>query len=426
MGSSGSKPTTPSIVSQKALDASPQFIAPDGIISKIKGLGEVIGFFNDNDTSSLTNFIDVYNQKVSAKDKIVVGPEIKTSLLSFHNQMLEVIDQQMGMVATSTEKQEALKAKLKDNRQLNEMLKMYYNQKLQDIETRVLNDEMVKNSSELSNTVKIILNNVKALNVKYKFFEYKYIQLNLFMIVFVQYVYNSMTKFIVDVIAYNQARDAVRQEMTSRIFKATQQIMGASQIELKPQDANAINQMIANLQEKIQKDQNEIQDLSSRLKNNSMSDLLNFILTSDETLASHVMGSVDKYRQERSISQPSTPTPQQPQQPKQQPSTPTPPQQQQPKQQPPRQQQPQPPKLQQPPPQPQQPTSQPVASPPTPAMTPNVTKQPNATPATTPNATKQPNATPTNVPTANTSQQTGGFIRDMSILPQAFYNLKSA
>jgi len=301
--SSKSSPSssTAKIVSQEAFELTPQFVAPDGILNKIKGLGEVIGYFNDNDTSSLTNFIDVYNQKVSTKDRIEVGPEIKSTMLNFHNELLSVIDQQMGMNATDTQKQEVLKSKLKDNKALNEMLKMYYNKKLEDVETRVLSDEMVKNSSELSGTVKVILNNVKSLKVKYKFFEYKYIQLNLFMIVFVQFVYNSMTKFIVDVIAYNQARDAIRQEMTKKIFKATQDIMGASDIELKPQDAAAINKMLASLQDRVQKDQREIQELSLRVKNNSMSDLLNFILTSDDALASHVMSSVDKYRQEKNI-----------------------------------------------------------------------------------------------------------------------------
>ena len=168
-----------------------------------------------------------------------------------------------------------------------------------------------------------------------------------------------MSKFIVDVIAYNQARDAIRQEMTSKIFKATQEIMGASDIELRPQDALAINKMISGLQERVQKDQKEIQELSSKLKNNSMSDLLNFILTSDDALASHVMSGVDKYKQQQGMAQPQT-------------------QQQRPNNQ------------QQRPPAPVQPV-QPV----------------------------QPPAGP--VPPAQ--QQTGGFIRDVSLMPQAFYKL---
>ena len=361
MGSSGSKSSspssTPTIVSQEAFNSTPQFVAPDGILSKIKGLGEVIGYFNDNDTSSLTNFIDVYNQKVGAKDRIIIGPEIKATMLNFHNQLLSVIDQQIGTNATDIQKQEILKAKLKDNKQLNDMLKMYYNQKMEDVETRVLSDEMVKSSTEMSSTVKVILNNVKSLKVKYKFFEYKYIQLNLFMIVFVQYVYNTMTKFIVDVIAYNQARDAIRQEMTQKIFKATQEIMGASDIALKPEDAEAINKMIGNLQDRVQKDKNEIQELSHRLKNNSMSDLLNFILTSDDALASHVMTTVDKYRQDKNIPLQS--------------QIPKPQQQQKPNQQPPKQEKQQFPKQDKQ----QQPT------------------------------------------------QNGGFVRDMSVMPQAFYKL---
>jgi len=366
--SSQASSSTTKVVSQDAFDLTPQFVAPDGILTKIKGLGEVIGYFNDNDTSSLTNFIDVYNQKVSTKDRIEIGPEIKSTILTFHNELLSVIDQQMGMNATDTQKEEILKSKLKDNKALNEMLKMYYNKKLEDVETRVLSDEMVKNSSELSGTVKVILNNVKSLKVKYKFFEYKYIQLNLFMIVFVQFVYNSMTKFIVDVIAYNQARDAIRQEMTKKIFKATQDIMGASDIELKPQDAAAINKMIASLQDKVQKDQREIQELSLRVKNNSMSDLLNFILTSDDALASHVMSSVDKYRQEKNI-------PLQSQQP--------------PRQQPTKQQGEQKPKQQ-------------------------VDQQkPSQPPANLQVDQQKPNQPP----------QNGGFIRDMSMIPQVFYKL---
>jgi hypothetical protein len=295
MGLSQSKNTQPAVVQQKALDLTPQFTAPEGIVEKIKGLGDVIGFFNDNDTSSIENFVDTYNKQVSAKDQIEIGPEIKGLMLGFHNQLLEVIDGQL-IGATSSEKQQVLKSKLKDNKALNEMLRLYYNQKMQDVESRVLNDEVVRSNPEITETVRIIMNNVKSLKVKYKFFEYKYIQLNVFMIVFIQYVYNSMGKFIVDVIAYNQARDAIRQEMTQKIFRATQEIMGSSDMQLKPQDAEAINRMITNLQDKVSRDQKEIQEMSGKLKNNSLSDLLNFVLTSDETLASHIMEGVDKYK----------------------------------------------------------------------------------------------------------------------------------
>lgn len=298
MGGSQSKapsmaPTA--IVSPQAFEMTPEFTAPNNIIEKIRGLGEVIRYFNDNDTSSLESFIENYNQKVSAKEKIDIGPEIKGMMLNFHNQLLQVIDSQLT-TATAEEKKEVLKARLRDNRQLDDMLRMYYNQKMKDIEMRVMNDDAVKNNPEVFDTVRAIMNNVKSLKVKYKFFEYKYMQLNVFMIVFIQYVYNSMTKFIVDVIAYNQTRDAMRQEMTKKIFQATQQILGASDIQLKTEDAEAINKMIHNLQEKVQKDQQEIQELSSKLKNGSLADLLNFVMTSDETLASHIIEGVEKYR----------------------------------------------------------------------------------------------------------------------------------
>jgi hypothetical protein len=114
-----------------------------------------------------------------------------------------------------------------------------------------------------------------------------------------------MTKFIVDVIAYNQVRDALRQEMTQKIFDATKQIMNTSDIQIKPQDADAVNKLIQNLQEKVKKDQAEIQEMSSKLKNSSMADLLNFVLKSDENLAAHIVDGVDKYKQ----NQPFNPNP---------------------------------------------------------------------------------------------------------------------
>lgn len=293
MGLSQSKRPTAETISY---DGTPLFMAPNNIVDKIKGLGDVIGFFNDNDTSALEGFIDDYNKRVSNKDKIDLGPEIKNLMLSFHNQLLSVIDTQV-VGATPAEKQQILKSKLKDNKQLNDMLGMYYTEKLRNIETRVLSDETVRGNKELTDTVRTILGNVKSLKVKYKFFEYKYVQLNVFMIVFIQYVYNSMTKFIVDVIAYNQVRDALRQEMTQKIFDATKQIMNASDIQIKPQDAEAVNKMIQNLQEKVKKDQAEIQEMSAKLKNSSMADLLNFVLKSDENLAAHIVDGVEKHKQ---------------------------------------------------------------------------------------------------------------------------------
>lgn len=296
MGLSQSKSKPVTIDAQQEYTGSPLFMAPNNVVDKIKGLGDVIGFFNDNDTSALEGFVDEYNKRVSSKDKIDIGPEIKNLLLSFHNQLLTVIDSQV-VGATPAEKQQILKSKMKDNKQLNEMLSMYYSDKLRSIEARVMSDETVKGNKELGDTVRTILNNVKSLKVKYKFFEYKYVQLNIFMIVFIQYVYNSMTKFIVDVIAYNQVRDAFRQEMTQKIFDATKDIMTSSDIQIKPQDADAITNLIQGLQAKVKKDQEEIQEMSARLKNNSMADLLNFVLKSDENLASHIVEGVEKYKQ---------------------------------------------------------------------------------------------------------------------------------
>lgn len=280
--------------------ATPVFMAPSTIVDKIKGLGDVIGFFNDNDTDSLEKFVDVYNQQVAAKDKIDLGPELKNLMMSFHSQLLTVIDSQFT-TATAAEKQQVLKSKLKDNKQLNEMLGMYYNEKLKAVEARVLGDEAVRSNPQLTETVKAILNNVKSLKVKYKFFEYKYVQLNIFMIVFIQFVYNSMTKFIVDVIAYNQARDAIRQEMTQKIFAATRDIMSASDLQIRPEDSEAITKMITNLQDKVKTDQVEIQNMSAKLKTDSMADLLNFVLKSDESLATHIMESVDKFKQTQGV-----------------------------------------------------------------------------------------------------------------------------
>lgn len=431
MGLSQSKNTTTPVVQQKVLDMTPQFTAPDGIVEKIKGLGDVIGFFNDNDTTSIESFIDTYNKQVSVKEQIDLGPEIKGMMMGFHNQLLQVIDGQL-IGATPSEKQQVLKSKLKDNKQLNEMLRMYYNQQLQDVEKRVLNDEMVKSNPEITETVRVIMNNVKSLKVKYKFFEYKYVQLNVFMVVFIQYVYNSMSKFIVDVTAYNQARDAIRQEMASKIFKATQEIMGASDMQLKPQDAEAINRMLTNLQEKVQKDQKEIQDLSGQLKNNSLADLLNFVLTSDETLASHIMEGVDKYKSNKTVVQPPKPQPtfQQSvlQQPTQQQVLQQQPAQQQPAQQQILQQQPT-----------QQPTQQPapVAYQPKPYLgkKPYVKPQEGNVKKSNANAQKQ---VPTQVinqapqppqlggfwrDNSIIPQQKGGFIRDSSLIPQPFFEL---
>jgi hypothetical protein len=296
MGISQSRSQQVPTVLPSGLPRTPTFTAPNNIVDKIKGLGDVIKHFNENDTTSIEGFIDNYNKQVSDKEKIDLGPEVKSLMLSFHNQVLEVIDSQLGANSTPEEKQAVLKAKLKDNKQLNEMLKMYYDKKLMDFETKVFSDETVRDNPEVMSTVSNIMNNVKSLKVKYKFFEYKYIQMNVFLIVFIQYVYNSMSKFIVDVIAYNQTRDAIRQEMTKKIFEATQKILGATDIQMKPEDADTINRLIFNLQQKVQKDQTEIQELSGKLKNNSLSDLLNFVLTSDETLASHIMEGVDKYK----------------------------------------------------------------------------------------------------------------------------------
>jgi hypothetical protein len=125
----------------------------------------------------------------------------------------------------------------------------------------------ISESKQMQEGVESIMGNVKSLKVKYKYFEYKYIELNIFLILFVQHVYATMHTFVNNIIEFNKQRDDAREKIIQDTMKLMAGILGEGEQGLNVVDTNTLRELTTKVQTVMkQKDEAMKQRLDEMVK----------------------------------------------------------------------------------------------------------------------------------------------------------------
>jgi hypothetical protein len=150
------------------------------------------------------------------------------------------------------------------------------------------NFEFIKENSEIKLVVDAILRGMVDMNSRSMFFEYKYISMYIFMTVFIQHMYNTMNKFMGEVVQLNEVRSRYRQEANKEIFDAILDAVDKSGVDitehLRDHDI-VIKQKASELQKKI----NDVQENYKQTMEMNMSGLLEYILKNERSMADSLM-----------------------------------------------------------------------------------------------------------------------------------------
>ena len=229
------------------------------VVSGITKMSNVIQKYNADDSNYLVNLVHSNTNKNGQ-----IPEKILTNLTNFHAMILKNLEANRG-----TMNQEAFNANKKkvyaDKPQLRNIVSSELTKQL-NIDQKTLTDNyaILKNSPTAAKGVETIFKNINSIHSKYKYFEYEFINMNIFIIAFLQQTQITMNEFITKVIQISKERDEFREKVLSNMIDLLVNILAKSDLQIDPLEFDKINAMMINLQNQTVQQQKILED---KLKN---------------------------------------------------------------------------------------------------------------------------------------------------------------
>ena len=253
-----------------------EIVLDKGVKEQIDKLSEYVGYFNKSDVSSLLDVIDVYGNKLeTSTGESYDLKNVKQFVKSFHGDILKKISSEHPS-SSSEERELKFKERIKDTK-LPEYLKTIYDEKLENLKKEISESTFLQKDPASKSNIVGIFNNIAILKSKYKYFEYKYIQLNLFMVIFIQHVFKTLDRFINTVLSYIVAEDKKRSDTLSKLINLLINIMNQADLTINQNDFNAIDKLMSVVEKEVKEKQTSLTDAISKAKVEAMDDMIKII-----------------------------------------------------------------------------------------------------------------------------------------------------
>jgi hypothetical protein len=247
--------TAPTNIDQAVLSGNQLLVAKE-VRDKLSEISSIIQTYGKSDYHALMKEIDKMNESLSG-NKFTIPEDVKKSMLEFHKAIIYKIDKN-GSYSSKEEKQRAANAAANNfesdlykqsTNQINSpdilnYLESYYQDDVKSQFDKIIATPGIKDNKVLVDNLSTIVKTLSVLRAKYRFFEYKYIQMNIFLLMFVQHSYSSIDKFIDNVLEFNQKRDSIREQTLRNTLDAMIGIVNASDINVDPKEFTALNKML--------------------------------------------------------------------------------------------------------------------------------------------------------------------------------------
>lgn len=186
-------------------------------------------------------------------DRFTITPDLKKNVIAFHTNLNEAIGKNFqNLLNSDATIPEGFK---------NIILKEKESEK-KAIEQNLNNNPILKNTNLPTNILNLF-DNSQTLKVKYKYFEYKYVYLNLFLLGFIEKTMETLHGFSTITQSYIKNKDAVQQETITSLITLLNQILNNANITLNDDDELTIKKMMDEI--KIQTEKN-LADLQMKEK----------------------------------------------------------------------------------------------------------------------------------------------------------------
>lgn len=282
---------TPNAV-KAALTDTKQILLGKDVSDKVVEVSKMFEALNSNDAKGLLEYVNKMNEKLKAsgQSELVITPAIRDSLLKFHEVVLSQIDSELatkndnGYVSfTSDQKIERQKAEYaeiakKDPQEgIFRVLGEGVGKELADKKKIILESPGIVDNEQMKKGVDDIIKSVTSMRVKNKYFEQKYIELNIFLIIFVQHVYETMHNFVENVIAFNTIRDANREKIVNNIIETMKQLLEDPNPQNTSDNIKNVNLLLDQVKQSVQARDDKMKRRLEEMVKVSTQDLSGFL-----------------------------------------------------------------------------------------------------------------------------------------------------
>lgn len=243
-----------------AVKSGNQVFLEKDVRDRVSELSTMFTDFNNNDYKGLLGHIERINQALKEKgdQPFELSEQIKASLLQFHTAILSGIDTSLMGETEKNQKFVGIMNNPNESKDANlanvfRLLGDHFGRDLEAKKNQLVQAQGISESPQMQQNVETIMNAVKALKVKYKFFEYKYIELNIFLILFVQHFYKTLDSFITNVLAFNSVRDTNRERIIQDTLTMMIGILNAADLQIDPKDFAHITESMEKLRAHMDK-----------------------------------------------------------------------------------------------------------------------------------------------------------------------------
>jgi len=282
MGVSTSKPETTDGDVVKEIENKKVFI-DKALIENITGLNDILTQFSKNDTQGI---VDKIKSMEEFKDKI---PEsVLSKVGDVHRTLLDTIDSSL----TESDKKKQLETDAAVASYIQKFVDKDLDVKMKDY----LQNPFIQNDPVVAQSMNDVTNSIKTIRGKYKYFEYKYVQMNIFLILFTKHVHNIMKKFIDETSTFYAAREKYHLVLIHNVVKTFQQQLGDETKKLTDINTEDFTKSITELTKNVMESITTQKQLGEKMKNDSLAEILKYLMERETEFAQEVIKGVDTYK----------------------------------------------------------------------------------------------------------------------------------
>jgi hypothetical protein len=281
------------------------------LVDNINNLNQILTQFKENDTKAMIDKIKRDNvllqnfknlspeEQEKYRYKLKLDDNLLNKLEDIHGNILNNLDYSFGDVKT--------KGKLGDDKNLQQYIQGFVDKDLDLRMKDYLQNPFIQGDPTVARSMADVTNSIKTIRGKYKYFEYKYVQMNLFLMVFINYVNNTMRQYIDETAAFYAARQKYHLVLIQNVIKTFQSQLGDEAKKMTDIDIENFTIPLSQLTNEITKSITDNRNLAEAQKSKNLADILSFVMSKEAEFANAIVDSVDKYKEQSAIRNRATP-----------------------------------------------------------------------------------------------------------------------
>lgn len=254
--------TTPETPKEPLSAEKAQFRITESTAKGISNVTDIIKAFKDGDADTL--------RRKSEAANITIDANVIKTFMDYHRKMKEAVSLNEKMDSTTV----LAKFKTMDERDIERRL---------NAAREKYNHGDGKDIAE----VKKILSDMTSATRKHEYFEYKYIEMNIFILLFVKKIYATMDGFVGNIMTFNKISEEQRKAQMNDFMKAIIELFKKETDVINPQNFDILVQQVATkFHNDMETSHEKLRTFMVKSANDNQEELKNWINGLDDTVKS--------------------------------------------------------------------------------------------------------------------------------------------